>query len=76
MIRKHAELCAILREKKLNQCDLANALNISQGAISRLLKGERKLHIQTALNLSTFLKIPLKELLTICGYNTKFARFE
>lgn len=76
MIRKHAELCAIIREKKLSQHDLANALNLSQGAISRLLKGERKLHIQTALNLSTFLKISLKELLTICGYNTKFARFE
>jgi len=53
--------------KKLNQDDLADAMNMSPGSISNKLKGKTAITLEEALNISSFLEIPIENLVSNNG---------
>ena len=60
-------LAQVLAEMELSQRDLANALGVSDAAVSRWVKGERLPSLGMALLISQKLRVPVAQLWNFNG---------
>ena len=63
----NSRLAQVLAERELSQRDLANALGVSDAAVSRWVKGERLPSLGMALLISQKLRVPVAQLWNFGG---------
>ena len=62
--KKQAHECSAFdKEKGLTQKDIAEALQLTQSAVSKLLSGQRRLTVDRALTLARLLDFSVEELI-------------
>lgn len=70
MSKLNPKIIAYFKENKIRQEDIANALNVDQSFISKVLSGKKEIGLNFAKKLSKAYNIPLIDLLVINEINT------
>lgn len=63
----------LIKEKGLTQKDIAEALQLTQSAVSKLLSGQRRLTVDRALTLARLLDVSVEELIELLQDTTPAA---